>query len=162
MLELNYNVHVIADGVSSCNKEETPIALAGIRQAGGHITTSESAAFQLQRKRYLCIAVCTLSMLELTTIGVFFQGTRRKRLSEVSLGLSRRKKIPLRKVWWYYARIEACCSISGSFETLWRKMNIFLYSLPLIHVIESFIASTHRQISYCIHNQIHCSTCWAN
>jgi len=49
LLELNYNVHIISDGVSSCNKEEIPIALAGIRQAGGHITTSESAAFQLQR-----------------------------------------------------------------------------------------------------------------
>jgi len=49
LLELSYNVHIIADGVSSCNKEEVPIALARIRQAGGQITTSESAVFQLQR-----------------------------------------------------------------------------------------------------------------
>jgi len=49
LLELNYNVHIIADGVSSCNREEVPIALARIRQAGGQITTSESAVFQLQR-----------------------------------------------------------------------------------------------------------------
>ncbi|KAG0696722.1 Isochorismatase-like protein [Suillus ampliporus] len=49
LIEAGYNVHVIADGVSSCNKEEVPIALARIRQSGGYITTSESAAFQLQR-----------------------------------------------------------------------------------------------------------------
>ncbi|KIM83890.1 hypothetical protein PILCRDRAFT_818906 [Piloderma croceum F 1598] len=49
LLELNYHVHVIADGVSSCNVEEISIALDRIRQAGGHITTSESVAFQLQR-----------------------------------------------------------------------------------------------------------------
>jgi nicotinamidase-related amidase len=48
LLELSYNVHVVADGVSSCNQEEVPIALARIRQAGGQVTTSESAAFQLQ------------------------------------------------------------------------------------------------------------------
>jgi len=49
LLELGYNVHVIADGVSSCNQAEVPIALARIQQAGGQITTSESAAFQLQQ-----------------------------------------------------------------------------------------------------------------
>lgn len=48
-IEAGYNVYVIADGVSSCNKEEIPFALARIRQSGGYITTSESAAFQLQR-----------------------------------------------------------------------------------------------------------------
>lgn len=49
LLEQNYDVHVLADGVSSCNREEVPIALARIRQVGGYITTSESAAFQLQQ-----------------------------------------------------------------------------------------------------------------
>ncbi|KAL4075686.1 Isochorismatase-like protein [Scleroderma yunnanense] len=49
LLEQNYDVHVLADGVSSCNREEVPIALARIQQAGGYITTSESAAFQLQQ-----------------------------------------------------------------------------------------------------------------
>ena len=48
-LALNYEVHVIADGVSSCNKEEVPFALARMRQAGAFITTSESLLFQLQR-----------------------------------------------------------------------------------------------------------------
>ncbi|KAI9575017.1 Isochorismatase hydrolase [Boletus coccyginus] len=50
LIQSGYDVHVLADGVSSCNKEEVPIALAYIRQAGGHITTSESAAFLLQRE----------------------------------------------------------------------------------------------------------------
>jgi hypothetical protein len=48
LLNKGYEVHVLADGVSSCNKEETPIALARMRQAGAKITTSESMAFQLQ------------------------------------------------------------------------------------------------------------------
>ena len=49
LLSEGYDVHVLADGVSSCNKEEVPIALDRMRQAGAQITTSESAAFQLQR-----------------------------------------------------------------------------------------------------------------
>jgi isochorismate hydrolase len=47
LLELQYDVHVLADGVSSCNKEEVPWALERMRQAGAQITTSESMAFQL-------------------------------------------------------------------------------------------------------------------
>jgi len=49
LLELGYDVHVLADGVSSCHEEEVPLALARMRQAGAQITTSESAAFQLMR-----------------------------------------------------------------------------------------------------------------
>lgn len=49
LLENGYNVHVLADGVSSCNAEEVPYALARMRQGGAQITTSESLAFQLQR-----------------------------------------------------------------------------------------------------------------
>ncbi|KAH9843717.1 Isochorismatase hydrolase [Rhodofomes roseus] len=48
LLEAGYDVHVIADGVSSCNAEEVPLALERMRQAGAQITTSESIAFQLQ------------------------------------------------------------------------------------------------------------------
>ncbi|KAF8556246.1 Isochorismatase hydrolase [Imleria badia] len=50
LVQGGYDVHVLADGVSSSNKEEVPIALAYIRQVGGHVTTSESAAFLLQRE----------------------------------------------------------------------------------------------------------------
>ena len=48
LLERGYDVHVLADGVSSCNKEEVPLALERMRQAGAQITTSESLLFQLQ------------------------------------------------------------------------------------------------------------------
>ena len=47
LVERGYDVHVLADGVSSCNKEEIPFAFARMRQAGVQVTTSESAAYQL-------------------------------------------------------------------------------------------------------------------
>ncbi|KAI0313451.1 Isochorismatase-like protein [Amylostereum chailletii] len=49
LLSAGYDVHVLADGVSSCNQEEVPFALALMRQAGAQITTSESLLFQLQK-----------------------------------------------------------------------------------------------------------------
>jgi hypothetical protein len=49
LLNRKFAVHVLADGVSSCNKEEVSIALEYIRRAGGHVSTSESVAFQLMR-----------------------------------------------------------------------------------------------------------------
>jgi len=42
LLGKGYDVHVLADGVSSANKEEVPIALAEMRQAGARITTSDA------------------------------------------------------------------------------------------------------------------------
>ncbi|EKM59581.1 uncharacterized protein PHACADRAFT_250173, partial [Phanerochaete carnosa HHB-10118-sp] len=48
LLALGYEVHVLADGVSSSNKEEISIAFDRLRQAGAIIGTSESVAFQLQ------------------------------------------------------------------------------------------------------------------
>ncbi|KIM45924.1 hypothetical protein M413DRAFT_23734 [Hebeloma cylindrosporum] len=42
-----YSVHVVADGVSSCNSFEIPIALDRMRTEGAIIGTSESIAFQL-------------------------------------------------------------------------------------------------------------------
>ena len=45
-------MHLVADGVSSVNKEEIPIAFERLRQAGAAIGTSESIAFQLQRRFY--------------------------------------------------------------------------------------------------------------
>jgi hypothetical protein len=47
-LSHGYDVHLVADGVSSVNKEEIPLALDRLRQAGAVIATSESIAFQLQ------------------------------------------------------------------------------------------------------------------
>ena len=54
LLAEGYDVHVLADGVSSCNKEEVPIALERLRQAGAQITTSESAVFQLMCTCIIC------------------------------------------------------------------------------------------------------------
>lgn len=48
LLSLGYDVHVLADGVSSSNKEEIPYAFDRMKQAGVMIGTSESVAFQLQ------------------------------------------------------------------------------------------------------------------
>jgi nicotinamidase-related amidase len=45
LLKAGHAVYVISDGVSSCNKEEIPIALARMRQAGAFITTSESFVY---------------------------------------------------------------------------------------------------------------------
>ena len=42
LLKAGHSVYVISDGVSSANKEEIPIALARMRQAGAFISTSES------------------------------------------------------------------------------------------------------------------------
>ncbi|KAM0746061.1 Isochorismatase hydrolase [Meredithblackwellia eburnea MCA 4105] len=47
LLERNYDVHILADGVSSCNHDEVGVALARLRSSGAQITTSESALFQL-------------------------------------------------------------------------------------------------------------------
>lgn len=58
LLSQGYDVHILADGVSSSNKEEIPIALERMRQAGACISTSESVAFQLQRKRLLSKSEC--------------------------------------------------------------------------------------------------------
>jgi len=46
LLESGRDVHVLADGISSVNREEVSIAVDRMRQAGAQITTSESWIFQ--------------------------------------------------------------------------------------------------------------------
>lgn len=46
LLSEGHKVYVLADGVSSCNKEEVPIALARLRAEGAIITTSESWIYE--------------------------------------------------------------------------------------------------------------------
>lgn len=46
LLALGHKVYVIADGVSSCNTQETPIALARLRTAGAIVTSSESWLYE--------------------------------------------------------------------------------------------------------------------
>lgn len=46
LLKEGHQVYIIADGVSSCNKEEVPIALARLRREGAVVTTSESWMYE--------------------------------------------------------------------------------------------------------------------
>lgn len=41
-----HRVYVLADGVSSCNREEVPVALARLRAEGAVVTTSESWLYE--------------------------------------------------------------------------------------------------------------------
>jgi hypothetical protein len=42
-----HKVYILADGVSSCNPQEVPIALARLRAEGAVVTTSESFLYEL-------------------------------------------------------------------------------------------------------------------
>jgi len=46
LLANGHKVYIIADGVSSCNPQEIPIALARLRAAGAVVTTSESFLYE--------------------------------------------------------------------------------------------------------------------
>lgn len=46
LLAAGHKVYVLADGVSSCNPQEVPIALARLRGAGAVVTTSESFLYE--------------------------------------------------------------------------------------------------------------------
>ncbi len=46
LLAHGHKVYVLADGVSSCNPQEVPIALARLRAAGAVVTTSESFLYE--------------------------------------------------------------------------------------------------------------------
>ncbi|PWN41199.1 Isochorismatase hydrolase [Ceraceosorus guamensis] len=47
LLEQGIQVWIPADGVSSCNAAEVPLALARLKEAGAIVTTSESILFEL-------------------------------------------------------------------------------------------------------------------
>lgn len=47
LLAKGYGVWILRDCVSSCNKEEVPIAIERMRLAGATVSTSESALFEL-------------------------------------------------------------------------------------------------------------------
>lgn len=46
LLAEGHKVYVLADGVSSCNREEVPIALARLRGEGVVVTTSEGFLYE--------------------------------------------------------------------------------------------------------------------
>lgn len=46
LLREGHKVYILADGVSSCNKEEIPVALARLRGEGAVVTTSESFIYE--------------------------------------------------------------------------------------------------------------------
>lgn len=46
LLANGHKVYVLADGVSSCNKEEVPIALRRLAREGAIVTTSESFLYE--------------------------------------------------------------------------------------------------------------------
>ncbi|KAL1305834.1 hypothetical protein AAFC00_003994 [Neodothiora populina] len=46
LLREGHKVYILADGVSSCNTEEVPIALARLRAEGAVVTTSESWMYE--------------------------------------------------------------------------------------------------------------------
>jgi nicotinamidase-related amidase len=46
LLAAGHKVYVLVDGVSSCNPQEVPIALARLRAAGAVVTTSESFLYE--------------------------------------------------------------------------------------------------------------------
>ena len=49
LLARGHGVYVIADGISSCNREEVPVALRRLAAAGAVVTSSESVLYEIMR-----------------------------------------------------------------------------------------------------------------
>ena len=47
LLSMGHRVYVLADGVSSCNADERPIALNRLAREGAVVTSSEGVLFEL-------------------------------------------------------------------------------------------------------------------
>merc|ERR1719213_363301 len=51
LLEKDYTVHVVADGVSSQRPADREVAIERLRKSGAFITTAESVMFELLREK---------------------------------------------------------------------------------------------------------------
>jgi len=49
LISNGYNVHLVADAVSSCTKENRDIGLNAMKSAGAHLTSTEMVLFELLR-----------------------------------------------------------------------------------------------------------------
>ena len=47
LLRAGFDVYALQDGISSCNPEEVPIAIARMRQEGVRVSTSESWLYEV-------------------------------------------------------------------------------------------------------------------
>ena len=67
LLRRGHKVYVLSDGVSSCNREEVPIALRRLAKEGATVTTSESVLFEI---------VTDAGAPEFKAIGKLVKGTK--------------------------------------------------------------------------------------
>jgi hypothetical protein len=64
---LDFIMHVLVVSLSICSKEEVPLALEQMHQAGAQITTSESMLFQLQGVYFMPPSVRVTSRLSIAS-----------------------------------------------------------------------------------------------